>query len=1109
MKCAECGAENREGAKFCNECAAPIEASCPRCGARNKPSAKFCDECGTSLGTSAAASPKKPNDSSIRVIHSAVAENLDGERKTVTALFADIKGSTELMEDLDPEQARAIIDPALQLMIEAVRRYDGYVVQSTGDGIFAMFGAPVAHEDHPQRALHAALAIQQELHDYRHRLKDHSKPHLEARIGVNTGEVVLRTVNTGGHTEYSPVGHVANLAARMQTVASASSIAITEETRQLIKGYFVLRELGPIAIKGIREPVNAYEVIGPGQLRGHFELAVHRGLTKFVGRERELAELRRILELAMGGHGQIVAVVADAGTGKSRLFHEFRATIPSECKLLEAYSVSYGKASAWLPVLELLRGYFGILDADDPSSRSAKVRAALDGLDPTLNELRPFLLALLGIQQRPDPLVHMEGRAKKQGMLEAVIRIILRESVTQPLVLIFEDLHWIDGETQELLNDLVDELANARILLLTNYRPEYHHDWNNRAHYTQVRLGQLELENSATVLSELLGVEPELAAVKQLIAEKTEGNPFFVEEMVHGLFEQGVLVRKAGVKLIQPLADIKAPATVQAVLTSRIDRLPVIEKELLQTLAVMGRDFSLPLLFLVTGRPDGELKPMLAHLIASEFIYKRSAFADSEFIFKHALTQEVAYNSLLVERRKLMHGHIGAAIERLHADRLDDHLGELAHHFGRTDNYAKGVEYHGKAGMQEQHRGAYATSITYFGRALELLNKIEPSGARDREELTLRLGLGASLMAVRSIGAPELTENYARASELCRDQADIMQVLPALFGQCWHYLGKGELGAACELGREMVTLAATTPSPLAWLWADSALGAGQVWSGEFCSARTRLEHGLALYEEKRAGRAVTDFGVLCLSYLAIALWHLGFAEQARSRMRESLALAERLKDVHSTGHSLGAKTIAQWLRRDLQQLQHCAEKAIAFAAEHELSYWLPIGRLMKGCALSKAGEHKEAIQEINHALSAYRATGSKMLLPMLLGALVEAYTNAGRTEEALDTLKDAFAAIEAGRFYASELHRQQGELLLMQNPSNTRDAERSFRSAIEIAQHQNAKSWELRAASSLARLLMNQGYRAQACAMLTEIYSWFTEGFDTADLKEARRCSMG
>jgi class 3 adenylate cyclase/predicted ATPase len=1029
---------------------------------------------------------------------------VEGERKTVTALFADIKGSTELMRELDPEEARALIDPILQVMMDAVHRYGGYVAHSAGDGILAIFGAPVAHEDHPQRALHAAIAVQQDLQTSSALSKHRGRPTVEARIGINTGEVVLRMINTGGRTEYSPVGHAANLASRMQTIAPAGSIAITEETRRLIEGYFALRELGPIEIKGIGQPVNAYEVIGPGPLRGHFELAVHRGLTRFIGRERELAELQRALDLTMGARGQIVAVVAEAGTGKSRLFYEFKSKLPARCKVLEAYSVSHGKASAWLPVLGLLRGYFGILDADDPSSRSDKVRAALDALDSTLNELQPFLLGLLGIQQRPDPLVQMEGRAKKQGMLEAVIRILLRESVTQPLVLIFEDLHWIDGETQELLNDLVDAIANARILLLTNYRPEYHHDWNNRAHYTQLRLDPLGQANAATMLSQLLGDEPELAAVKQLIAEKTEGNPFFVEEMVQGLFEQGMLVRKARVKLIQPLADIKAPATVQAVLTSRIDRLPVIEKELLQTLAVMGRDFSLPLLSLVTGRTDGELKPMLAHLLASEFICKRSAFADSEFIFKHALTQEVAYNSLLVERRKLMHGRIGAAFERLHADRLDDHLGELAHHFGRTDNYAKGVEYHRKAGMQEQHRGAYTTSITYFGRALELLNKIEPSGARDREELTLRLALGASLMAVRSIGAPELTENYARASELCRDQADILQILPALFGQCWHFLGKGELGAACELGRDMVTLVATTPSPLAWLWADSALGAAQVWSGEFCSAQTRLEHGLALYEEKRAGRAVTDFGVLCLSYLAIALWHLGFAEQALSRMRESLALAQRLNDVHSTGHSLGAMAIAQWWRRDVQQLQHCAESAIAFAAEHQLSYWLPIGRLMKGCALSEAGEHEEAIEEINRALSAYRATGSKMLLPMLLGGLGEAYTNAGRTEEALDTLKDAFAVIEAGRFYASELHRQQGELLLMQNPSNTRNAERSFRSAIEIAQHQNAKSWELRATTSLARLLTNQGHRDEARAMLAEIYNWFTEGFDTADLQEAK-----
>jgi class 3 adenylate cyclase len=419
----------------------------------------------------------------------------DGERKTVTALFADIKGSTELMRELDPEDARAVIDPVLQLMMDAVHRYDGYVVQSAGDGIFALFGAPVAHEDHPQRAVHAAIAMRDAL---RRRADDQpNRPAAEVRIGVNTGEVVLRLVHTGGHTEYTPVGHAANLAARMQSVAPAGGIVISEDTRHLVEGYFELHESVPTEVKGVAEPINIYEVIGAGPLHGHFDLAVRRGLTKFVGREGELKQMAHALELARSGHGQMVAVVAEAGTGKSRLFYEFKATLPADCKVLEAYSVSHGRASAWLPVLELLHDYFGIQEADDPPTRREKLRAALAALDPALSDTQSYLFTLLAIPESPDPLAQMDAQVKRRRMLDALKRIVLRESLKQPLVIIFEDLHWIDDQTQALLDLLADGIANARVLMLVNYRPEYRHEWGNKTYYTQLRLDPLGRESAA------------------------------------------------------------------------------------------------------------------------------------------------------------------------------------------------------------------------------------------------------------------------------------------------------------------------------------------------------------------------------------------------------------------------------------------------------------------------------------------------------------------------------------------------------------------------------------------------------------------------------------
>src|SRR5713101_5258964 len=690
MRCSKCGTDNREGRKFCSKCGVALSRQCPRCGASNEPGDDFCGECGAAVAANAASGASSPQAAStapkIRVAPEQpdASTTIEGERKTVTALFADIKGSTELMRHLDPEEARAIIDPALRIMIDAVRRYDGYVVQSTGDGIFALFGAPAAYEDHPQRALYAALRLQEALREHAERLAVQGKPAPQARVGVNTGEVVMRAVETGGRVEYTPVGHVTNLAARLQGVAPAGSIVISEDTRRLVEGYFELRDLGPTEVKGISEPINVYEVVGAGPLRGHFELAARRGLTKFVGREREVAELKRALELARNGHGQIVAAVAEAGTGKSRLVYEFKRLVPDDCKVLEAYSVSHGKASAYLPVLELLYRYFGIEDADDKAARRDKIEARLSALDPVLNDTLPLLYTLLGLHAGPDPISQMDPQLMRRRTLDAIKRIILRESLNQPTVVIFEDLHWIDGETQALLDLLADGIANARVLMLVNYRPEYRHEWGNKSYYVQLRLDSLGRESAGEMLSTLVGDGMDLNPLKRLIIERTEGNPFFIEEMVLALFDEGVLVRSGTVKITRPLSQVRIPATVQGILASRIDRLPAPHKDLLQTLSVLGKNFPLDLVKAVAPVAEDELATMLSGLQLGEFVYEQPGFTNIELTFKHALTQEVAYNSLLMERRKLLHERTGDAIEGLFHDRLEDHVGELADHYSRS-----------------------------------------------------------------------------------------------------------------------------------------------------------------------------------------------------------------------------------------------------------------------------------------------------------------------------------------------------------------------------------------------------------------------------------------
>ena len=590
-----------------------------------------------------------------------------GERKTVTALFADIKGSMDLMEGLDPEEARAIVDPALKLMIDAMHRYDGYIVQSTGDGIFALFGAPVAHEDHAQRGLYAALRVQEDMAKYSAGLRAAGNPPVEIRVGLNTGEVVVRSIRTDdAHTEYTPIGHSMSLAARMQTLAPTGSIVITEQTQKLTAGYFDLKPLGAARIKGVSDPINVYEVIAIGPLRTRLQMSASRGLSKFVGRRAELEQLDKALELARGGHGQIVAAMAEAGVGKSRLFYEFKMRRQSECLVLEAFSFSHGKASAYLPVVDLLKTYFRIADRDDERTRREKVTGKVLALDRALEDTLPHLFALLGIPSGDAGLDEMDPSIRRRRTREAVKSLIVRESLNQPLILIFEDLHWVDAESEALLQLLADSIGTAQILLMVNYRPEYRHSWGNKSYYTQLRLDPLGPDNAAELLTAMLGDASALAPLKATIIERTQGNPFFMEEMAQVLFDQGVLVRDgAVVSLAKPLTSIQIPSTVKGILAARIDKLEPADKDLLQSLAVIGKEFPIGLVRRVVGKPDDELAPMLSNLQAAEFIYEQPAFPENEYTFKHALTQEVAYDSVLMQRRRVIHERTATALEEM------------------------------------------------------------------------------------------------------------------------------------------------------------------------------------------------------------------------------------------------------------------------------------------------------------------------------------------------------------------------------------------------------------------------------------------------------------
>ncbi len=1124
VRCSKCTAENREGRKFCAECGTPLALRCSRCGASNEAGEKFCGECGAALLSAPAASIAP----AIRVSaeHSA-GEALEGERKTVTALFADIKGSMELMEDLDPEEARAIVDPALKLMIDAVRRYDGYIVQSTGDGIFALFGAPVAHEDHPQRALYAALRMQDEMRRYSTKLREAGNPPLEARVGINTGETVVRSIQTGdAHTEYTPIGHSTSLASRMQTLAPTGSIAVTETTQKLCAGYFNFKALGPTRVKGVSEPVNVFEVTGLGPLRTRLQRSAGRGLTKFVGRSREMDAMKHAAEQARAGHGQIVAAMAEAGAGKSRLLFEFKATAQPDWMVLETFSVSHGKASAYLPVIELLCNYFNIREEDDDRTRREKVAGRLAILDPALEDTRPYIFSLLGISanfdlhqqwehnldrldeylrqiQKTNVRDPIDPQVQRRRTLEAIKRVLLRESLNHPVMVIFEDLHWIDDETQAFLNLLADSIGTARILLLVNYRPEYRHGWSNKTCYTQLRLDPLGVASAEEMLSALLGANPELDPFKRLVIERTEGNPFFMEEMVQVLLDEGALVRDgSSARLSRPLGELKIPPTVQAILAARIDRLPSDAKDLLQTLAVIGREFPLALVRAVVPASEDNLNRMLNDLQLGEFIFEQPAVGDTEYAFKHALTQEVAYSSVLMERRRQLHERTGAAIETLYAGSLDDHLAELAHHYGRSTNIEQAVQYLRRAGQQARERFAYNEAQAQLQRGVQLLRTLPESAAHEATELDLLTELSVVLLITKGFAAPETIEVSARAADLAEKSGNLGQIVLQLHLSRVGAMTAGEHNKAAAIAGRMLEVAQREGGVVSFAYAHHGGFPSHFYLGELPEAEAEFTrwtkfHDAGAYSKTAATAVVGAFGAASL-----CAWTAGYPDQARERITRAL---EAARDGNSPYDLVLARFFEHLLYRSAREPRHseiAATQMASLAEEHDIPGFKVQAPVAIGWVRAHSGHPAEAVAQIREGLAALMESGVRFGITDSYVCLAEAQTLSGAPDDALATIAEALEINPEELVYRPNILTYRGSLHLMVGKPDV--AEADFREAIALARKMSAKSWELRAAISLARLLMTQGHRDEARAMLAAIYGWFTEGFDTADLIDAK-----
>jgi class 3 adenylate cyclase/tetratricopeptide (TPR) repeat protein len=908
---------------------------CPACAHANLPGSRFCNDCGKPLATPAAPprtaiSPESytPRYLAEKILTSRHA--LEGERKQVTVLFADIKGSLELLSDRDPEEARKLLDPVLERMMEAVHRYEGTVNQVLGDGIMALFGAPLAHEDHAVRACYAALAMQQAIRRYTAEIRRDHGVEIQVRVGLNSGEVVVRAIGSDLRMDYSAVGQTTHLAARMEQLATPGSTRLTGETLRLAEGFVQVVPIGPVPVKGLPGPVDVYELSGPSATRTRLQAAAARGLTRFVGRERELDHLRQALDKARAGQGQVVAVMGEPGVGKSRLLWEFiHSHRTHDWLVLESSSVSYGKASAYLPVIDLCKSYFRIDTRDDARSIREKVTGKLLTLDGSFRAMVPAFLSLLEEPSEDAAWDALDPGQRRRRIVDGLRRMLLRESQIRPLCLVFEDLHWVDAETQGLLDALVEGLPTARILLLVNYRPEYRHGWGSKTYYSQLRLDPLPPESAEELLRALLGEDEELEPLERLLVARTEGVPFFLEESVRTLVETGALVgERGGYRLGRPFDTIQVPATVQAILAARIDRLPPEDKTLLQTAAVIGKDVPFALLQAISETSEDALRNGLGRLQASEFLYETALFPELEYTFKHALTQEVAYGGLLQDRRRDLHARTVRAFESLYPGRAGEQTSWLTLHAFRGELWDRAVAYlrrddlpsldgflsgfsggdnPGVAWWLGDHEHAVRAAHREVGAFPAIVGWNFAVGV----VTNFRLGQAHHSLGQYARAMDPLRKNLELvAGDLLHDNCS-MTGLPSVFSRVWLALCLAELGEfdeALALGEEALGIAESGDPGFSLAVGCAGLGNVCVNRGDFDRAIAVLERGLAQQPGEAAARAWPFVAsALGAAYafggrLGEALPLLGEAVERAAAMKlkanQSLRLA-RLAEAHA------------------------------------------------------------------------------------------------------------------------------------------------------------------------------------------------------------------
>jgi class 3 adenylate cyclase/tetratricopeptide (TPR) repeat protein len=1105
MRCPRCQHENPAGVKFCGECGGKLEARCPQCGMGNPLANKFCHGCGATLTAQVsqaqvpAPDAYTPKHLAEKILTSKAA--LEGERKQVTVLFADLKGSMELLADRDPEEARKILDPVLELMMEAVHRYEGTVNQVMGDGIMALFGAPIAHEDHAVRACYAALGMQETVKKHADALRRVEGIPVRIRVGLNSGEVVVRSIGSDLHMDYTAVGQTAHLAARMEQMADPGTILMTADTLRLAEGFIVAQSLGPVSVKGFVAAVDTFALTGAGSARSRFQVSAARGLTRFVGREAQIDALLEAVEEARSGHGQVAAIVGEPGVGKSRVSWEVMTSLHTEGYLtLEAASASYGKATGFGPVIDLLRTYFQIEPRDDGRRIVERVTGKVLSLD---RALEPDLVAMLWLLAAPtgDPAWdRLDPLERRQKSFDAVKRLLIRESQIQPLLVLFEDLHWIDGETQAFLDSLVESVPAARVLLLVNYRPEYRHSWNGKSYYREVRLDPLPPESAEELLDALLGRDESLEPLKRLLVARTDGNPFFLEESVRALIETKVLADERGAFRLAPgpaglERRLQIPATAQAMLGARIDRLAPEDKRLLQAAAVIGQDVPLGLLVAIAGERQDTVRGRLTRLQAAEFLYETRLFPDLEYTFRHALTHEVAYEGLLHDRRRQLHAAIVEAMEEHHAGRLSEHAERLGHHALRGALWEKAVTYLWQAGRNARARSAYLEAITFLEQAVEALTRLPDT----IERAVLHIDL-----VCRDLSDPlNILGRYERLLEHMRDAARLAEKigdparLASALARTLHALRTcGQLDRAVEIGERACGLADEIRDPLLTAFSRMELSSVHYLKGDLRRTEALLTQALAALEPDTPGRGEIDGAWvrrMISQNLVPVLGETGRYRDAIRRGEETLRMAEALGHPAPIAWALCYLGYAYCGRGDADRATDLSTRSLALAREHDVRNLIQAASACLGMAYTLGGRATEAVACLEEAVETGRS--ANRMDAFTLVSLGRAYLLAGRPDHASGRAREALATCRersTRNFEASALHLL-GDIAAGLEPPALEHAEQHYRQALGVAKELGMRPLVAHCHLGLAKLYRRTDKREQAQEHLATATTMYRE----------------